>query len=513
MAEKKYNLSLVVRAVDRATLPLQNIAAQVPKFAKSVKGFGGAIKNVGSEVFKLGARMAAFGAVAAFGLFSLVKGAVTAGDDLATLADLVKLNVDTFASLRYAADQADVEVEQFDKGMKMFARNMGDATAGTGTLYQLLKKISPTFARQIQHAKGTEEGLSLMTDAFSKITDPAKRASLAAAAFGAKNLQMGVFLSQGSAAIQAQQRRFLELSGSQEAFARASGDLDNAMKDTKTAVMGLSSTAFGALFPALTKLTKAVTNFIVKNRDGIAKWADKAASAIQKWIDGGGFERLVTSLVKIADTIASVVRWLGPWGVALAGAAVALAPLISALVAAVPAVYALGAALLTTPVGWVVLAIGAIAASVWAVYDNWGPLSAFFKTTFGKITGVLTGFREQAMGVLTLDFDRIVAGWTKTIEGFKASLDFLGMLPNITNPVTLLGASLDRRMGGGPAALGAAGTMGAAKAAPPVSTTSELREARVSVNFANLPRGANVSVDPRSTAPLDMSIGPAMVLP
>jgi hypothetical protein len=136
---------------------------------------------------------------------------------------------------------------------------------------------------------------------------------------------MGRFLHQGSAAIQEQQRRYMELTGSQEDFARGAGLLDNQMRETELAFTGLRNVAAGALFPALTQLAGAVTAFLVKNRDGLKRWATGAAAALQKWIDGGGIDRLVASLTAIGG---AVVRdeMARPPARALQGAAPGRAP-------------------------------------------------------------------------------------------------------------------------------------------------------------------------------------------
>lgn len=59
--------------------------------------------------------------------------------------------------------------------------------------------------------------------------------------------------------------------------------------------------------------------------------------------------------------------------------------LLVALRATMGAIVKLGVALLTTPVGWFVLAIAAIAGAAYLIYKNWGAISGFFSGLWGSV--------------------------------------------------------------------------------------------------------------------------------
>ena len=264
-----------------------------------------------------------------------------------------------------------------------------------GEFLSFLNSISPAFAKQMKAAKGSEAGLALLTDAFAKIDDPAKRASLAAHAFGKSNAQMGVWLHGGSAAIHEQQLEFMRLSGSQEKFASGAGDLDNATRRTETAFSGLRSTVAAELFPALTKMSNWATEFLVENRGGIEAWAKKTGAAISDWVDGGGLDRLAEGLKNVADKIGKVIDFLGPIGLAAVIGAVTLAPLITSLatlgaslVVVAPQIAAFGSALvwvagIVAPVllafSPFILLLGSIIFLGKTIHDNWDELAFLFK--------------------------------------------------------------------------------------------------------------------------------------
>lgn len=541
-AKSDFPVSVTLKAVDKATAPIRALtvrmhqltapikaiserfgkfgtalsglssASGLTSIATGVVGFGKAMRGIGSAAQDVAGRFLALGAVAGAVIWGIVKSAVDSGDKLGEMADRVGLTVDAYASLQHAAAQADVEQESFNTAMDKFNKNLGEMTVGKGGEFlAFLNKVSPTLAKQMKAAKGTEAALSLMVDAFARIDDPAKSAALSAAAFGKSGLQMGRFLHQGSAAIQQQQRRYMELMGSQEAFARGAGELDNQLRETELAFTGLRNVAAGALFPAFTQLGKALTDFMVKNRDGLQRWATNTATAIQKWIDGGGLERLAASVTLFAERASWLFDKIGGLTGALAGLAVVIsAPLISAIVSAIPAIYSLGVALLTTPVGWFLLAVAAIAGSAWLIYENWGEISAFFQKTLGDFEDLGNGFLNFQTGLLTLDFDRMFSGWTRGIEGFKAALLDVIKISQYLPGIGMLNMALVQS-GVAESVLG-----NSTKNEPIVAPLQNPRggsDARVSVDFANLPRGARVTTDPASTAEVDLSLGYTLVSP
>lgn len=531
----EFPLALVIKAVDKASGPLRAIserfakltdarksfskglsnageALNLPGLGRGLAGFGGALRNVGAEAFSLGAKVVGMAAASGFALYSAIRSSVTAGDDLGTIADRVGLTVDAYASLRHAASMADVDQEEFNSAMDKLNKNMGDMKAGKGGEFlAFLNEISPTLARSMKGAKSTEEGLGLMTDALAKIPDTGRRAILSAHAFGKTGLQMGVWLHSGSAAIQAQQVAYMNLAGSQEAFVKVSGDLDDAMKENSAAFEGVRAVIGVGLFPVIKELTQALTKFLVEHRDGLKAWANDTGKAIKAWIDGGGIQRLIATLIDVATTIGKVVDWLGPMGVGLAAVGVLVLPLIASLgslavagvtlavealpllVAAVsfvaPAFIAAGTAVagFALEIAPALLAIAPfIAAAVALVYlaktigDNWGDIALIFRDW------------GTSLKFAVLDAWQTVRPILEKLSMFMGGKNAFTALVAVGDAAT---AGIDR------------GT--AAQAAPMVSTRNS-SEARVEVNFSNLPKGARVSSDPTSSQPVDMSLGYSM---
>jgi hypothetical protein len=557
----EYPLSLVIKAVDKATAPLRKVNAEITKATQPVRslasslgalskesgltavmgaaqGVGKSLRNVGSEASALAFKLVGIGAAAGFGIYSLVRSTVDAGDKLAEVSQRVGLTADAFAQLSFAAAQSDVEQEQFNAAMDTFNKRLGEAKAGGGPLLQFLEKVSPALANQVKHAKGTEAAFGLMTRAMEKVQDPAKRSALAAAVFGKGSLQMGQFLGQGGKAIDAYRKRFLELSGSQEGFAKGASDVDNAMRESETAFLGLRNAAATALFPAITQLSQAVTGFLLKNREGIKAWAEKTGAAISAWVQGGGLERLTESLGKIAAAAASIIDKVGGMGNVLIGVAGIMAgPTISAtlglasslgklgietvlflgktsgftgwaagwiqylwmmrgsimaglipsLISATAAAWSFTAALLANPITWIIAGIIALGVAVYLIYKNWAPIKKFFIELWDSIVGAFK------------------SAWEKIRPIAEKVADVMQFSP--------IGLALKGGMWVADKLLGD----GSQPARPTLNTdrarpgSGKDTQAKVSVDFTNLPKGARVSQAPGNDAPLDLSMGWSMV--
>lgn len=535
----EFPLALIIKAVDRATEPLRQINQRISKFTapvrklsngfraladeaglpRLVKGFAGvgrSLGDVGREVSTLALKVTALGAVAGFALLRIVRGSVEAGEKLGEMASQVGLSVDTYAQLQFAAGQANVSQEEFNAAMGQFNKRLGEAKAGSGPLLEFLKKVSPRLADQVRAAKSTEEALGLMTSAFEKVKDPSKRAALSAEAFGKSSLQMGQFLGKGKKALVEQRQRFLDLAGSQEAFAAGSHDMGNAMRETEAAFSGLRSVAAAALYPALLQVTKAVTALLVENRAGLANWARTSGAAISEWVKSGGLTRLIDGLRTIADTVGKVVDALGGLpgvlkvvALVMGGKTIASVYRFSASLwevgsAAIPAVVraalllapllgSLGASLVPFLVAAApfVAAAAAVGAAAFLIYRNWKPIKLFFKFLWEDIVDLA----EAAWKKLQPIIDTVSK--VMQLSPFQMAAK-LGQMA-IGGVSSLVSSSAARP------ALGAEGAKPGAAA--PAS------QAHVQVDFNNLPAGARVTPGKQNSTPLDLSLGYSMVTP
>lgn len=548
-------LTLTIKALDKATAPLREVNARIsrltkpltkvanaakafsselglPRVMNSLGAIGPAVGNVTREVGSLVAKLGAAALAAGFLFYRFVRSSVDAGDALAKTADRVGLTVDAFAQLQFVAGRAGISQDEFTTSMDFFNKTLGQAKAGTGSLYSLLKVVSPKLLEQARHAKSNGDAFDLMTHAIAKLSDPSKRAALAAAAFGRAGMKMTALVQHGVGEIAELRKEYVRIAGSQERFARQSEELNDAMGDVGEAFNGLKVAAFTQLFPVFTDLTKRAKEFLIANRDGIAKWARDAAGAITAWVQGGGIQRLVAGFKDLAEKVGRVVDAIGgPKGVAIAFAAIKLAPLVSALtglagtfwqvaaaitpvavrlgtlafgglvtdfIALVPAITsaseaftALDLVLAANPIGAVALAVGLLITAGTMLYKQWDNIKYLVKELWTEIRWqFIQGW--QAIKPYVEKFEKIFlkfSGIQGMIDGFKqlkalfSGGDSSGSAP-ASRP--MLGA-------GNVAAPGAAGGK--------ISS-----QTNVHVKFDNVPKGTRVEAK-SDGASIDTSLG------
>lgn len=223
----------------------------------------------------------------------------------------------------------------------------------------------------------------------------------------------------------------------------------------------------------------------------IAAWVRSdflpAFNAIKDFMGGwGGIVKAVAAYMAGSFLVSLYGSAKAAWsfGAALYG------PLSKGLLFASKGVLSLGTALMTTPIGWIIAGIAAVAASAYLIWKHWSTISAFFKELWGTVTGIFStawdsikssfqGFAPldwiaDAMNSLTqylFGFDlseagtKIVAGITGGMKGawdglvgwFKGAWDKLtGWLPDIIK--TKLGISASGPDSGGGSSAGASTT-------------------------------------------------------
>lgn len=502
---KRFPLAVVFETVDRITAPMRQIQRRIvqtmaplnarlasisrglglPRVARSLGNLGGRIGAVGREVGVLARRftLLGVGAVAAAG--AMLRSFARAGDSIAKTADRLGIGVEALQEYRYAADLAGVTQEEFDKSLAQMVRGIGQARAGVGPLVSELGRMSPSLLANIQAAESTEEALGLMLEAIERVPDAARRAALAQVAFGESGRKMISLALQGGDALR-RQREEAHLLGSVigDGAARESERFVDAQTRLGRALAGVRNTIAAQVLPAVTRLVERLTAFLVNHRPQIEAfaraWADRLPGILQDLRTR--FVELYRELQPIIGVAQRIVASLGPVRAILLGLAVVITgKLLLALAALVPAIVAVGTALLTTPIGWFIAGIAAIAGGAALIVKHWEPIKDFFKGLWSDVRG----YFAEALGWIQAQVQRVVA---LVPSGLRARLGLGGG-----------GAGEDA-----PVARGASG--------PPVDPPmlASRSEAKVVVEFANAPRGARVRTERDTGVDLDLDMGYAL---
>lgn len=475
MAEKKVPLSIVLRTVDRATAGINSVAKRLAAVSKpfedlreafsklnegsgldkvrdALGGVGSAIGGVLSSVLMI---VGAIGA-AVLGLKSLVD----EFDDLGDTAERLGVSVDELARLRFAAKKSGAEFSDLDAGMQSFSQALGQARSGSGKMATFLKKNTPVLFRNLVGARSNTEAYLLLADAMAKIEDPAKRAALAAKTVG--NAALAPMLARGAKGITELGDQFTANAGSLDDAAAAAGETADAMDDLDAAVLGVKGALVKGLAPALTVVIEKVSTWFTENRARIAEWSkdlgEKLPAIITKLVDK--FSSALDDITKFVDAIGGIRT------VALAAAAAIVGPLISAIVA-------LGIALLTTPVGWILGGLALIAGAARLIFGSWEPIGAFFKTLWD---GIVAAF-EFAWDVINGIVGKIV--------------NAVSRIANVVSSVTGIGSAVKDLFVGSDS-----GTIFSPRQFVEAAQKARENRTAIDVTFANAPKGMRASATP-----------------
>jgi phage-related minor tail protein len=491
VADKETKLSIVLRTVDKATAKIKAINDRLDAATKPIRnlkdalsdlkeksgltdvasGFRG-VGSAASDLFgKLLIGVGVIGAATA-GVFKLVDGF----DELGDKAEAIGVSVDFLASMRYAAERSGAAVDQLDGGLKNFSKSLGQARAGTGRMASFLNKVSPALLVQLKAAKSNEAAFDLLAGAMAKLEDPAKRAALAQATLG--DAELAPLFAKGPKAIKELRERYLQFAGSQEEAAAAAGEVDDSMKDLKASTDGIKAALVSGLGPALKIIVDRLREWFTEHRTDIREWATQLGQRLP-----GAVSSFVSGIRSAIDAIRPFVDSGTKLKVIAVGLAAVLAgPLLSAIAT-------LGVALLTNPIG---LIVTGIATAALLIIKYWGPIKEFFVGLWDGVKAAFSAAWDFIAGIV----DKVVNAVDKVISA-AGRLGGVGAIRDIiedANPTAVvpnLGAQ----------AMSAAG----------VNRTFSSSEARVKVDFANMPRGARVKTDPQSSADVDLSVGYQML--
>lgn len=530
MADKQTKLSIVIRAVDAATSKIKAINDRLDKLTKPFRDLGeqlgdlrgksglddviAGFKGVGSALAGVLSKVAVAGGVigvAVAGLFKLVDGF----DELGDKAEAIGVSVDFLASMRYAAERSGAAVADLDGGLASFSKNLGLARANSGPLVKFLSKVSPVLLKQLKATKTNEEAFDLLAGAMSKLEDPAKRAALAQKTLG--DASLAPLFAKGPKGIKELRDRYLDLAGSQEGAAKEAGSVDDAMKDFKASTDGVKAALVEGLAPALTQIVDRLRDFFKDNRARIAEWA------------AGLGKKLPAAFDTLVGAVKGAIGFIKPFvdsstklkAIALVLAGVIVGPLVSAI-------YTLGVALLTTPVGWIVAGLAAIGLAAAALINDWGGVRTFFVDlwdTLGEKFGIVRDITAVILAPFIYVPAKIIANWGAIVDFFRGLWD--GVTAVFRNAWEIISGIVDKVVGAVATVRDAVGTVFSdldvkgleanirAKAGGATSDAATailgagktVTESKITLDITGAPRGTRVTTDPASTADVDLNVG------
>jgi len=166
--------------------PLDKAGRQAKKTSKDVNdSFSDSLKSV--TKWGLGLGVVATGAVVAF-----AKKSIDAASAINDVAKAASVSTDTLQEMRHAASLSGISFDELDGSLQRFNKSIGEARAGSGSLYSYLKKVDQGLLDQVRSANSTDDALNLIFKAMKNVSNESERAALAAAAFGRSGVKLSV---------------------------------------------------------------------------------------------------------------------------------------------------------------------------------------------------------------------------------------------------------------------------------------------------------------------------------
>ncbi len=428
------------KALDAGEQKLERLREASARLGKEtgLSRFLGAARGMGAAFnASLDRAKASFGALSGIGAklgvaFGLAGGGIAAltyqiaglGNEAVKMSQKAGLGVESWQKWAHAAGESGADADQLRDSFANLNEKTIEAAQGNKDAVAWFRRAGVQIKSTNGKLKSSEELYLELADAVKKLTDSGqlrKAEALAKAMFGEEGaVNLLPMLRQGAAGINALRNEAEELGlVLSEKNAEAAENFLNRLSGLKNLALGFAINLGSKLIPLLDALAADFQGWAKANREVIN-------AKLQEFV-----EFLRQRLPKIKDTvlkvgaamlefgkkIAKVADFLG-WEKTLALGLAALAAVIAGPLIA--ATLSFGAALLATPIGWVIAGIAGVTAAVILLYKNWDKVAAWFKGLWTDIKNAFS--RSWLEGIVHVLENFTPLGWIK--KGMDTVLEY-----------------------------------------------------------------------------------------
>lgn len=360
---------------------------------------GLSLGEVGRSISEFLPAMAGLGAAAGLvGLFEMTEHAAETFSLLSNSARQVGMSAQQFAVFSEVAKTVDVPVTNMTTSMFRLNRVIGDAATGRNKdAAALFSHLGISLRDAAGHMRAAGDLLPQLAAAFQRTHDPAMQARMAMALFGREGMELLPLLTQGSAKLDelsAAARRVVFVPQGEQA--EQLEEYHASLLNLTAAVQGMVTMIGTKLAPVLKPVVDLATRWVVANRAWIGTKIAEYVKQLAIWLSALHLEQIIGRMGSwIRHTIDLVDHFGGLTTILGAFALVVASPMIASVLGIVNIVMRLTAVLrVLSALAWsnpILIAVGAVAAAAYEIYDNWGPIKQFFITLWA---GVKTAFNE-----------------------------------------------------------------------------------------------------------------------
>lgn len=391
MADTK--LTAVIQLADKLSKPLKGINDRLQNSQKPIKGLSNqlgrldrvsGLKNLRSSLGGVAGQLGKLGLIGAGGIGAMVAAVnklSKSGDEVIKTATNFDISTDKLQEYRFIAERSGVSQGAVNKSMQAFTKRLAEARNGTGELFGLLKDVNPEFLKQLLAIEDNGEAYDLLIKKMAALPEQQRQILLGDKAFSEAGRELVKITSQGADAIEALRKeahKYGAVIG--EETLKKSAEFQDNMTNLGSIAKNLAFSFGQEMMPAIQGIVTSMTAWGAENKELIktklTEVAKKMADAIKRL--GDNLPGIIDSVVKFVDSVGGMKTIL------IAAAAIITGPLISALAT-------LSAVLLTTPIGWFVVAGAAIAGVAAMIMGKWNPIEKFFPNLWSGIIDTVGG--------------------------------------------------------------------------------------------------------------------------
>ncbi len=410
------NLKLIISAVDRATAPIRKVRSALKQFngssgldrvASASRQVSDGLSGVTEQAGRLGLKLAALGGIAGYTVKTQLIDTAAQFERYRTVLETIEGSSEKAGrSLSWVSEFAATTPYEIDQVIESFVklrsygldptngllRTLGDTGAAMGKpIMQAVEAIADAVTGEYERLK--EFGITSQTNgnktSFSYTDSEGKQKTREVNKNNRAMIQStleAIWNEKFAGAMEKQSKTWI-------------GMMSNiADQWTNFKILIMKSGVFEWLKKKLDGLLSKINEMAGNGK--LEAWAKNIGTNLlagfkMAWDAGSA---LISTLQTVGSWLKQLADYFGSWKPIIAAAAAVVAgPLLMALVSASTAIASLGAALLTTPVGWFMGAIAAIAGGAYLVYKNWEPLTNWFSNLWAKLKAL---FAEGIAGIL-----------------------------------------------------------------------------------------------------------------
>lgn len=393
--EKKF--LMLFKLSDKASPKLKELRKNFKIFMKSQNELADKCKSFGALMaVPLGG---AFATVAA-----TVKGSISTFTDYASAAQDAATKVGGTARdiqrYGYAAKMSGSSQEELNACLGIFSKNLANAVQGKNkTLVNVFKQLGISMTDANGKMRTTTELLPDIANAMRSQATESQKAYIATQLFGRGGQSLIQMLEGGAEGLNEltaeAERMGIVVDQDGVDSAKAFGDnLDR----LKFSLLGVSLSIGQHIIPIIEPMINAFREWIITNREMIATAIVDYCREFAETLKQIDFKALVTTMIDFVKQCNSIFKALGGLKtVAIAISAIFASKLLTSIFGIVSAVsmltkavWGLGMAILSTPVGWILAVIAAVIYAIYMIYNHWDELVAFFKASWEFIFSIFS---------------------------------------------------------------------------------------------------------------------------